>query len=198
MVTPSTMIPLGTTAPAFTLNNVLNGEKVSLNDASGSKAYAIWFICNHCPYVIHLLKGLVEYAHEYQKMGVSVFAISSNDIHSYPQDAPAEMKKLASEYQFTFPYLFDEDQKVAQCYRAACTPDLYLFDQNLKLAYRGQFDDSRRGNKIPVSGNSFRQATDLILKGDPVPREQIASIGCNIKWIEGNEPDYFNPKPQAI
>lgn len=144
-VTPSTMLPLGTLAPAFSLPNTIDQKNISFESFPQASAYAIWFICNHCPYVIHLLKGLVEYANDYQTKGVAVIAISSNDIREYPQDAPPLMKKLASDYHFSFPYLYDETQKVAQAYRAACTPDLYLFDAQKRLVYRGQFDESRKG-----------------------------------------------------
>ncbi len=178
----STHIPLGIVAPSFALPNTVDGKIISIDDFPNAKAYAIFFICNHCPYVIHLQKGLVEFANDYLSKGVAIFAISSNDILNYPEDAPDRMKKVALDANFPFPYLYDETQEVAKSYHAACTPDLYLFNQDRKLVYRGEFDNSRKGNSEPVTGNSFRKACDLILANQPVPKEQIPSIGCGIKW----------------
>ncbi|MES2309559.1 MAG: thioredoxin family protein, partial [Verrucomicrobiota bacterium] len=191
MAVSSTMLPLGTVASAFSLSNTIDGKIITLDDFSGAKAYAIFFLCNHCPYVVHLQNGLVSFARDYQPKGVAVIAISSNDILSYPEDGPDLMKKTAEEAGYPFPYLFDESQEVAKAYHAACTPDLFLFDGNRKLVYRGQFDESRKGNTLPVTGSSFRNACDLVLSGKSVPAQQIPSIGCNIKWKSGNEPEYF-------
>ena len=149
------------------------------------------FICNHCPYVLHLLPHFIQSSRLWQEQGIEVVAISSNDKKKYPQDNPEKMATLAADSHFTFPYLYDEDQSVAKAYRAACTPDFFLFDANRQLAYRGQFDASRPKNSEPVSGIDLRNATDAVLRGDAVSGEQIPSIGCNIKWKAGQEPDYF-------
>lgn len=180
--TPSNMLPLGTKAPQFSLTDTISGEEKSLNMVKGKKGTLIAFICNHCPFVIHINPQLVALAKEYQPKGMSFVAISSNDIVNYPQDAPHLMKKVAKELGYTFPYLFDESQAVAKAYDAACTPDFYLFDSELKLVYRGQMDDSRPGNGIPLSGNDLRVAIDALLNGNPINTNQKPSIGCNIKW----------------
>jgi len=188
--TASTMLELGTSAPDFSLPNV-DGNTVSLADFKDSKALLVAFVCNHCPFVIHLREEFVKFAKEYQAKGVAVVAISSNDVENYPQDSPEKMKEEAAEQGFTYPYLYDADQSVAQVYKAACTPDLYLFDGDQKLVYRGQFDSSRPGNGIPVTGEDLRAACDAVLAGDAIPEPQKPSIGCNIKWIAGQEPAYF-------
>jgi peroxiredoxin len=180
--TPSTMMPLGTTAPSFTLPDTVSGKILSLSELKGTHATLVMFICNHCPYVLHVNEELVEIAREYQPKGVSFIAISSNDVDNYPQDSPELMKVQAEKVGYTFPYLYDETQDVARAYDAACTPDLYLFDRELKCVYRGQLDDSRPKNDIPVTGKDIRAALDAVLAGKPVSERQIPSIGCNIKW----------------
>ncbi len=180
--TPSNMLPLGTTAPNFVLNDVTTNEKVNLQDAKGEKGTIIMFICNHCPFVIHVNEEIVRIANDYRTQGFSFIAISSNDIEKYPQDSPEEMVKSAEDNKYTFSYLFDETQEVAKAYDAACTPDFYLFDADLQLIYRGQLDDSRPGNGIPVSGRDLRQALDAVLRNTKVSDQQKPSIGCNIKW----------------
>lgn len=187
--TLSTMLDLGTQAPNFSLPNVLGGT-VSLQSYRGAKGVLVMFICNHCPFVKHLNQGLVEYANDYKNKGIECIAISSNDIDNYPQDAPNLMAKTAKDQGYPFPYLFDEDQQVAKAYKAACTPDFFLFDENLKLYYRGQFDESRPGNNRPVSGRDLRTATDMMLEGESNYEPQLPSLGCNIKWKPGNEPEY--------
>jgi peroxiredoxin len=185
----STMLPLGTKAPDFHLPDT-TGNIVSLEDFKTSRALVVMFICNHCPYVKHIRTGLVELAREYQPGGVGFVAISSNDVENYPADSPEKMAEEAKSAGYLFPYLYDETQEVAKAYRAACTPDLYVFDQDQRLAYRGQLDDSRPGNNIPVTGKDLRAALDAVLSGKPVPQKQKPSIGCNIKWKPGNEPEY--------
>ena len=189
-LTPSTMLPLGTTAPDFKLPDT-NGKKVSLTDFKGKSALLVLFICNHCPYVKHLRTGLAQLARDYLPKQVAIVGINSNDVANYPEDSPAKMKEEVKSAGYMFPYLYDESQAVAKAYRAACTPDIYLFDGNQKLVYRGQFDDSRPGNGIPVTGKDLRAALDALLGGQPVSPNQKASMGCNIKWKAGNEPDYF-------
>jgi len=184
------MLPLGTTAPEFRLPDI-SGKIVSLADFQGSPALLIAFICNHCPYVKHLRGGLAQLARDYNARGVAVAGISSNDTANYPADSPAKMAEEARAAGYIFPYLFDESQDVAKAYRAACTPDFFLFDRDRQLAYRGQFDDSRPGNGLPVTGKDLRAALDAILAGRPASPNQKPSIGCNIKWKPGNEPDYF-------
>lgn len=181
-LTPSNMLPLGTVAPTFNLTDVITGKKVSLDDAKSDKATVIMFICNHCPYVKHVQTDLVQLANDYLKKCVSFIAINSNDVENYPDDSPEKMKYIAKEFGYPFPYLFDETQEVAKAYQAACTPDFYIFDSDLKLTYRGQLDDSRPGNNIPVTGNDIRNALDTILDGKPVSSNQKPSMGCNIKW----------------
>jgi peroxiredoxin len=188
----STMLELGTKAPDFSLKDVITGKNVSLSDYKGNKAFLVMFICNHCPYVKNIKEGLVQYAADYLPRGVGIVAISSNDVDKYPDDSPENMKKDAEKFGYPFPYLFDESQEVAKNYKAACTPDFFLFDENMKLQYRGQFDDSRPGIDIPVTGKDLREATDQVLAGEEIPEDQVPSIGCNIKWKKGNAPDYFN------
>ena len=180
--TPSKMVPLGMIAPDFVLPDTISGENKSLTDLKSEKATVIMFICNHCPFVKHVQKQLVKLAREYQAKGISFVAISSNDVEKYPDDSPQRMKEVAQELGYPFPYLYDESQEVARAYDAACTPDFYVFDKNLKLVYRGQMDGSRPGNNIPVTGKDLREALDNILQGKPVSEYQRPSIGCNIKW----------------
>ncbi len=179
--TPSTMLPLGTLAPAFSLPDT-EGKSVSLQDFKGAKAYLVIFLCNHCPYVKHIRAGLAELCREYQTRGVAIVGISSNDVENYPADSPEKMKEEKISAGYVFPYLYDETQEVAKAYEAACTPDFFLFDSSKKLVYRGQMDDSRPGNGTAVSGNDLRLAMDAVLSGRPVSPEQLPSVGCNIKW----------------
>ncbi len=190
--TASTMMQLGAPAPDFSLVNV-NGETVSLSDFDDAPALLVMFLCNHCPFVKHVARELAHLGREYQQRGVAIVGISSNDVDKYPQDSPEQMVHEAESQGYTFPYLFDGTQEVAKAYRAACTPDFFLFDKSRKLVYRGQLDSSRPGSDIPVTGVDLRAALDAVLAGDAVSTEQKPSIGCNIKWIEGQEPDYFDP-----
>ncbi|MBI3839625.1 MAG: thioredoxin family protein [Planctomycetia bacterium] len=190
VLTPSTMLPLGTKAPAFSLSNV-DGRTISLADFAGAPGLLVVFMCNHCPYVKHVAAGLAQLARDYQAKGVAVVGINSNDIVSHPADSPAEMVHEAKSREYTFAYLFDETQRVARAYKAACTPDFYVFDKAQKLVYRGQMDSSRPDSGIPVTGKDLRAAIDAVLEGKPVPTDQKPSTGCNIKWQPGNEPDYF-------
>ncbi len=190
-MTPSTMaLPLGAPAPDFRLPDP-SGKTWSLDDFQDAKGFLVIFLCNHCPFVIHIREGLAGVAKEYQGKGIAVVGINSNDVKKYPDDRPEKMAEVAERIGFTFPYLFDETQDVAKAYRAACTPDFFLFDKSRKLVYRGQFDGSRPGNDVPVSGNDLKAALDAVVQGNPVPAEQKPSIGCNIKWKPGNEPEYF-------
>ena len=186
--TPSTMVPLGSPAPDFSLPDVRGGA-VSLADLEGD-AVLVMFICNHCPFVKHLRAGLAELGRDYAGKPLAIAAISSNDVRSHPADRPEKMAEEAKAAGYTFPYLYDESQQVAKAYGAACTPDFFLFDGERRLAYRGQFDASRPGNGVPVTGEDLRRAIDALLAGEPVPADQTPSIGCNIKWKPGNEPDY--------
>lgn len=181
-LTPSNMLPLGTKAPHFKLRDAVNEKEFSLDELKSDKATVVMFICNHCPYVKHVQKGLVELANDYIPKGVSFIAVNSNDVEKYPEDSPANMKSVALRLGYPYPYLFDETQDAARAYNAACTPDFYVFDAGLKLAYRGQMDDSRPGNGKPVTGKNIREALDKVLKGEPVGEDQVPSIGCNIKW----------------
>ncbi|MFQ5710111.1 MAG: thioredoxin family protein [bacterium] len=180
--TPSRMVPLGFRAPAFTLPDTVTGKAMSLDELKSDVATIVMFLCNHCPFVKHVNPELVRLAKEYQSKGVAFVAISSNDAENYPEDSPDKMKEVAAELGYPFPYLYDETQEVAKAYDAACTPDLYLFDRGLKLVYRGQLDDSRPGNGIPVTGKDLRAALDDVLAGRPLNPDQKPSIGCNIKW----------------
>ena len=188
--TPSTMPPLGMEAPGFSLPDA-HGHVHSLENFEGSKGLLVAFICAHCPFVVHIRKQFGAFCREYQEKGLAIVAIAPNDLAQYPQDGPEGMKREAEEGGYSFPYLLDETQTVAKAYRAACTPDFFLFDEERRLVYRGQFDGSRPGNDIPVTGEDLRAAADAVLSGSPVPQEQRSSIGCNIKWKPGNEPDYF-------
>ncbi len=183
------MLPLGTAAPDFRMPDT-NGAIVSLSELKTAPALLVVFMCNHCPYVKHIRHELADLAQEYQKRGVAIVGINSNNAADYPDDSPARMAEEIKNIGYTFPYLYDEDQTVAKAYRAACTPDIYLFDKQRRLVYRGQFDDSRPGNGIPVTGQDVREALDAVLSGKPVSPNQKPSIGCNIKWKPGNEPDY--------
>ena len=187
--TPSTMLPLGTSAPAFALPDPA-GQVVSLDSLKGP-ALLVAFLSNHCPYVKRVADGLGELARDLQARGVAVVGIGANDVANYPDDRPEMMAKMAEAHGWPFPYLYDESQATAQAYRAACTPDFFLFDGEGRLAYRGQFDDSRPRNDLPVTGRDLRAALDAVLEGRPVSPEQTPSIGCNIKWKPGNEPAWF-------
>ncbi len=180
--TPSNMLPLGTQAPDFNLPDTVSNQNLSLSDLKGEKGTLVMFICNHCPFVKHVDRGIVDLATEYQSQGISFVAISSNDVENYPQDAPDLMKVEAEKVGYDFPYLYDESQEVAKAYDAACTPDFYLFDKDLKCAYRGQMDGSRPGNDIPVTGQDLRMAMDSLITGKEVSDVQIPSLGCGIKW----------------
>lgn len=182
--TPSNMIPLGTTAPAFTLPDTVSGNMVTLADIKSNIATVVMFISNHCPFVQLLKNQFSAIAYEYQAKGVQFIAIGSNDIENYPQDGPDKMREDAQQYGYPFPYLFDESQKVAKAYDAACTPDFYIFDADLKLAYRGQFDEARPGNDVEPSGEDLTSALDALVAGKPVDANQRPSLGCNIKWKE--------------
>jgi peroxiredoxin len=184
------MLPLGTKAPPFTLINV-DGRLVSLSDFDGAPAFLTIFMCNHCPFVKHLADALAQFGAEYMARGVAIVGISSNDVSSFPADSPEQMVHEAEDRGYTFPYLFDESQEVAKEYRAACTPDFFLFDGDRRLVYRGQFDSSRPDSGMPVTGADLRAAIDAVLAGKKPSEKQSPSIGCNIKWIPGREPDYF-------
>lgn len=181
-ITPSNMLPLGTLAPSFTLPDAVTGDIKSLDSLKSSSATVIMFICNHCPFVKHVQSELVKLANDYQPKGVSFVAISSNDVTAHPEDSFGRMKEIAIEWGYPFPYLYDETQEVAKTYQAACTPDFYIFDENLKCVYRGQFDDSKPGNTIPVTGKDIRTALESLLMNQPINLDQKPSIGCNIKW----------------
>lgn len=186
----STMLPLGTPAPDFRLPDT-RGKIVSLADFQRAPALVVAFICNHCPYVKHVRGELARLARDYQARGVAMVGINANDVANYPGDSPDKMAAEAEAAGYIFPYLYDETQAVAKAYRAACTPDIYIFDRDQRLVYRGQLDDSRPGNNLPVTGKDVRAALDAVLAGKPVAAVQKPSIGCNIKWKPGNEPDYF-------
>jgi peroxiredoxin len=188
-LTPSTMLALGTSAPDFRLPDT-NGQLVSLDAFRDAPALLVGFICNHCPYVKHIRRELARLASEYQRKGVAVVGINSNDAANYPDDSPEMMVREKAEVGYTFPYLYDETQAVARAYRAACTPDFCVFDKDRRLVYRGQLDGSRPGNQIPVTGKDLRAALDAVLAGRPVGDDQRPSMGCNIKWKSGNEPEY--------
>ena len=190
VVTPSTMLQLGTEAPAFRLPDTL-GNPVSLDDFKDAPALLVVFMCNHCPYVKHVRPGFSRLVREYQEKGVAVVAINSNDVESYPDDSPERMAEEAQQHAYSFTYLYDETQEAAKAYRAACTPDFFVFDKDRKLVYRGQMDSSRPGSPLPVTGVDLRAALDAVLEDRPAPTEQMPSMGCNIKWKPGNAPDYF-------
>ena len=186
----STMLPLGTEAPPFSLPSCDEGL-VSLDALPDSPGLLVMFLCPHCPFVQHVRDALAEFVRDYQARGLAVIAINSNDIEQFPDDSPEKMAEEAKEVGYTFPYLFDESQEIAKAYQAACTPDFFLFDGDQKLVYRGQFDGSRPTNGVPVTGEDLRSAVDAVLEGRPVPTAQAPSLGCNIKWKPGNAPDYF-------
>lgn len=181
-LTPSTMLPLGTKAPDFKLQDAITAQQYSLDQVNGINATVVMFICNHCPYVKHVQPEIIQLVKDYYDEGVGFVAISSNDIENYPEDSPEMMRKEAQRLNYTFPYLYDETQHVARAYHAACTPDFYIFDNDLELVYRGQLDDSRPGNEKPLTGKDIRAALDDILNGNPVSEDQVPSQGCNIKW----------------
>ena len=189
-LTPSTMLPLGTRAPDFTLPDT-NGTPVSLADFP-QPALLVIFMCNHCPYVVHLREGMARLARDYAPRGVGILGINANDVQNYPADSPGRMQAELKSAGYIFPYLYDEMQAVAKAFRAACTPDFFLFDAGRKLVYRGQFDDSRPGNGQPVTGRDLRAALDALLASQPVPAIQKPSLGCNIKWKPGNAPVYHS------
>lgn len=189
--TPSQMLELGTVCPDFSLEDAVDGAQVNRDDFSGRPALLVLFICNHCPYVVHIRDGLTQLAKDYLPRGVGIVAINSNSLQTHPQDGPEHMKALALAEGWKFPFLFDRTQEVAKAFRAACTPDLFLFDGELKLVYRGQFDDARPGKDVPVTGADLRAALDAVLAGGAPSEEQRPSIGCNIKWAPGNEPSWF-------
>lgn len=186
-LTPSTMLPLGTEAPAFSLPNVVDGTTVSRDDFRGRKGLLVMFICNHCPYVKHIRPALAQLGRDYQP-DLGIVAISSNDVDNYPADSPKLMLDEAEQQGYSFPYCYDESQDVAKAFRAACTPDFFLFDADMKLVYRGQLDDSRPGNDKPLTGKDLRGAIDALLAGNPISPDQKPSMGCNIKWKKGNAP----------
>jgi peroxiredoxin len=186
----SRILPLGTPAPPFALPDTVTGRVVAIGDFATSPLLLVAFMCNHCPFVKHIFDGFVAFAREFGPRGVAVVSISSNDITSHPQDAPAEMARIATLKGFTFPYLYDESQEVAKAYQAVCTPDLFLFDRERRLAYRGQFDASRPGGRTPVTGTDLRAACEALLRGESPTLEQIPCVGCSIKWKAGREPDW--------
>jgi peroxiredoxin len=189
MAVTSTMLPLGTAAPDFSLADVASGRTVTLQDFEDQKALLVMFICRHCPYVAHVRPAIAGLAREHVGSGLGIVAISANDPATYPEDSPEGLAAEVIEAGYTFPYLFDETQEVAKAYTAACTPDFFLFDRDRRLAYRGQFDSSRPGNDVPVTGEDLRAAIDAVLRDRPVSEEQRPSVGCSIKWRPGNEPD---------
>jgi len=184
VLTASTMLDLGATAPDFTLLDTISGNTLSLTALKSETATVILFICNHCPFVIHIQDKLAEVASIYQQKGIQFIAISSNDVITHPDDAPDKMRENAKKIGYSFPYLYDESQEIARAYQAACTPDIYVFDKNLACIYRGRFDDSTPGKEIPVTGKDLSAALDAILSGQPIDPKQIPSMGCNIKWKE--------------
>jgi len=189
--TESTMLGLGTPAPDFGLPDAVSGRTIRLSDFAPKQALLVMFLCPHCPYVKHIQQGLAALLAEYRNQPLGVMAISSNDVAQFPEDAPDGLRQSAVDLGFDFPYCYDESQEVAKAYQAACTPDFFLFDRDRHLVYRGQFDSSRPKNDVPVTGSDLRAALDAVLSGHPVSTEQRPSIGCNIKWKPGNEPEYY-------
>ena len=185
------MLPLGTMLPGFSLGDTVSGREISDHDFEEFEALVVMFICNHCPFVKHVVEELGRLGRDYIRRSVGIVAINSNDVRNYPQDGPVHMKALAEREGWEFPYLLDADQQVAKDYRAACTPDFYLFDRERKLVYRGQLDDSRPGSGRPVTGRDLRAALEAVLGGASVSEDQVPSIGCNIKWAPGNAPEYY-------
>jgi len=190
-LTASTMLPLGTKAPDFNLPDVISNQTISIANFVGKKALLVMFICQHCPFVKHVQHQLAQIGRDYLKQDVAIVAISANDVNKYPDDAPEKLKAMAEELGFTFPFCYDESQETAKTYTAACTPDFFLFDADQRLVYRGQLDNSRPSNEQPVDGHDLRTALEQVLAGQSVSQDQKPSIGCNIKWKPGNEPDYF-------
>jgi peroxiredoxin len=188
MAVESQMLSLGTEAPDFALPDVTTGETVKLTDSADADALLVMFICRHCPYVRHVRDGIAALGHDYRRTGLAIVGISSNDPKEYPEDAPESLAEDAREAGYAFPYLYDETQDVAKAYHAACTPDFFLFDRDRRLVYRGQLDDSRPRNDVPVTGRDLRAAIDATLAGRPVSEDQYPSVGCSIKWRPGNEP----------
>ncbi len=189
--TPTVNLELGYSAPNFQLPNVIGNKQMSFADVAGTKATVVMFICNHCPFVVHVMDELIQIGNEYKTRGIGFVAISSNDVKNYPEDSPAKMAQLATERNFPFPYLYDETQEVAKAYTAACTPDFSVFDSDNNCVYRGQLDESRPGNNLPLDGKDLREVLDLLIAEKTIPSNQKPSIGCNIKWIVGNEPSYY-------
>lgn len=192
MAVTSTMLPLGTLAPDFSLSDTVSGATVSLSDFADRKAVLVMFICNHCPYVQHVREGLAALGHDYEGTELGIIAISSNDVDAYPDDSPEAMKREAEQFGYVFPYLFDETQEVAAAYTAMCTPDFFLFGADQRLTYRGRIDGSRPNSGNPVTGEDLRAAISATLSGEPVSETQYPSMGCSIKWKPGNVPLYFN------
>ena len=190
MAVASVMLPLGTAAPPFALREVVTGQVYSLDSFSGTAALLVMFLCRHCPYVQHVEQEIAKIGQDYRDSGLGIIGISSNDPAAYPDDAPARLKEMAQRLGFTFPFCFDDSQEVAKAYKAACTPDFYLFDSQQRLVYRGQLDDSRPGNNKPLTGRDLRAAIDAVLAGKPVAGNQQPSIGCSIKWKPGHAPPY--------
>ncbi len=190
--TESQMLQLGTKAPNFSLRNVADDQFLRLSDSVGENGTLVFFICNHCPFVIHVRDEFKPLFEEYSAKGISFIAVNSNSLETHPQDGPENMKALVQDMDWKFPFLFDDAQEVARAYSAACTPDFFLFDREIKLYYRGQLDDSRPKNGVPVTGKDLRNALDTLLEGIPPPSDQKPSMGCNIKWTPGNEPHYFS------
>jgi thiol-disulfide isomerase/thioredoxin len=191
--TASTMLPLGAAAPDFSLPGVVDNRAVSLEHFKEKKGLLVMFICNHCPFVVHVAEELARLGRDYALSDIGIVAISANDATGYPDDTPEKLKGMVERLGLTFPYLYDESQATAKAYSAACTPDFFLFDDDRRLVYRGQLDDSRPGNSVPVTGKDLRRAMDALQNGDPISADQKPGIGCNIKWKPGNAPDYFNP-----
>ena len=191
VATPSTMLPLGTRIPGFSLSDVVSGRIVTDADLVDGSASLVMFICNHCPFVKHVMAELDRLGGDYLPRGVRIAAINSNDVETHPQDDPENMRELAASRGWKFPFLFDQDQTVAKEFKAACTPDFYVFDGSGRLVYRGQLDGSRPNNNVAVTGIDLRGALDAVLSGRPVSEQQVPSLGCNIKWKRGNQPDYF-------
>ncbi len=189
--TASTMLALGTAAPQFELPDVVSGKRISLATFADKKALLLIFLCQHCPFVKHVQDELAKIGHDYSDRSLGIVAISANDINNYPDDSPEKLKQMAQELSFNFPVCYDASQEVSKSYTAACTPDFFLFDGSQKLAYRGQLDDSRPSNGIPVTGKDLRQAINALIEDQEIDFEQKPSIGCNIKWKPGNEPEYF-------
>ena len=190
-LTPSTMLALGTEAPDFSLKDVVSGKMISLDTFQGKAGVLVMFICKHCPYVVHVKDELARLGRDYAQKSVGIAAISANDVTTHPDDSPENLKAMAQELKFAFPFCYDPSQETAQAYTAACTPDFFLFNRDRKLVYRGQLDDSRPGNGKPLNGKDLRAAIDAVLAGTPVSPDQKPSVGCNIKWKQGNEPDYY-------